>query len=115
MSSICISGCPGSSAPGSSLVFSPITPSPDRQRTPVIVGGDFNDVWGRLGRRFFEPAGFPVPHRPARTFPAWAPVLALDAVYVRGNLRVQHLFRSHLREARFASDHLPLYTELEFI
>jgi len=85
------------------------------QRTPVIVGGDFNDVWGRLGRRFFEPAGFHVPHRPARTFPAWAPVRALDAVYVRGNLRVLHLFRSHLREARFASDHIPLYTEMEFI
>jgi len=85
------------------------------QRTPVIVGGDFNDVWGRLGRRFFEPAGFQVPPRPARTFPAWAPVRALDAVYVRGNLRVLHLFRSHLVGARFASDHLPLYTELEFI
>ncbi len=85
------------------------------QRTPVIVGGDFNDVWGRLGRAFFEPAGFGVPHRPTRTFPAWAPVRALDAVYVRGNIRVLHLFRSHLREARFASDHLPLYAEIEFI
>jgi endonuclease/exonuclease/phosphatase family metal-dependent hydrolase len=85
------------------------------QRTPVIVGGDFNDVWGRLGRTFFEPAGFQMPQRPARTFPAWAPVRALDAVYVRGNLRVLHLFRSHLREARFASDHLPLYAELELI
>ena len=85
------------------------------QRTPVIVGGDFNDVWGRLGRTFFEPAGFQVPQRPACTFPAWAPVRALDAVYTRGNLRVLHLFRSHLREARFASDHLPLYAELEFI
>ncbi len=84
-------------------------------RSPVIVGGDFNDVWGRLGRTFFEPAGFHVPQRPAPTFPAWAPVRALDALYVRGNLRVHHLFRSHLREARFASDHLPLYAELEFI
>jgi len=85
------------------------------QRAPVIVGGDFNDVWGRLGRAFFEPTGFAVPTRPARTFPAWAPVRALDAVYVRGNIRVHHLFRSHLREARFASDHLPLYAELELV
>ena len=83
------------------------------QRTPVIVGGDFNDVWGRLGRTFFKPAGFQVPFRPARTFPAWAPVRALDAVYLRGNLRVLSLHRSHLREARFASDHLPLYSEVE--
>jgi endonuclease/exonuclease/phosphatase family metal-dependent hydrolase len=85
------------------------------QRTPVVVGGDFNDVWGRLGRTFFEPAGFLLPERPSRTFPAWAPVRALDAIYVRGSLRVNHLFRSHLREARFASDHLPLYAELEFL
>ena len=47
--------------------------------------------------------------------PAWAPVRALDAVYVRGALRVHHLHRSHLRQARFASDHLPLYAELELV
>lgn len=82
---------------------------------PVIVGGDFNDVWGRLARFFFEPAGFQVPERPVRTFPAWAPVRALDAVYARGPLRVRHLYRSHLRTARFASDHLPLYAELELV
>lgn len=85
------------------------------RRAPVVVGGDFNDVWGRLGRLFFEPAGFHVPERPARTFPAWAPVRALDSVYARGDLRVHHLYRSHLREARFASDHLPLYAELELV
>jgi endonuclease/exonuclease/phosphatase family metal-dependent hydrolase len=82
---------------------------------PVVVGGDFNDVWGRLGPAYFGPAGFHVPERPARTFPAWAPVRALDAIYARGALRVHHLFRSHLREARFASDHLPLFAELELV
>jgi endonuclease/exonuclease/phosphatase family metal-dependent hydrolase len=85
------------------------------ERAPVIVGGDFNDVWGQLGRSFFEPAGFHVPERSARTFPAWAPVRALDAIYVRGDQRVLHLFRSHLRAARFASDHLPLYAEIELV
>jgi endonuclease/exonuclease/phosphatase family metal-dependent hydrolase len=80
---------------------------------PVVVGGDFNDVWGRLGRIFFEPAGFEIPKRPARTFPAWAPVRALDALYVRGALRLHHLYRSHLLQARFASDHLPLHAEIE--
>lgn len=84
-------------------------------RTPVVVGGDFNDIWGRLGRVFFKPAGFHVPERPAPTFPAWAPVRALDAVYARGDLRVHHLHRSHLREARFASDHLPLFADLELV
>ena len=29
------------------------------QRTPVIVGGDFNDVWGRLGADVFRARGFP--------------------------------------------------------
>jgi endonuclease/exonuclease/phosphatase family metal-dependent hydrolase len=85
------------------------------RRTPVIVGGDFNDVWGRLGPAFFKPAEFHVPEQPARTFPAWAPVRALDAVYVRGDLRVHHIYRSHLREARFASDHLPLSADLELV
>ena len=82
-------------------------------RAPVIIGGDLNDVWGRLGRVHLAPAGFEGQARPARTFPAWAPVRALDAIYVRGDLKVRHLFRSHLRQARFASDHLPLYAELE--
>jgi endonuclease/exonuclease/phosphatase family metal-dependent hydrolase len=80
---------------------------------PVVVGGDLNDVWGRLGRLFFEPAGFLVPKRSALTFPAWAPVRPLDAIYTRGAIHLHHLYRSHLRRARFASDHLPLYAEIE--
>jgi endonuclease/exonuclease/phosphatase family metal-dependent hydrolase len=83
-------------------------------RTPVVVGGDLNDVWWTLGGSFFLPAGFSGQTSPARTFPAWAPVRALDGLYVRGDLRLRHVFRSHLREARFASDHLPLFAEMEF-
>lgn len=82
-------------------------------RTPVILGGDFNDVWETLGPAFLEPAGFHGQAPPPRTFPAWAPVRALDALYVRGDLRLRQVFRSHLREARFASDHLPLFAEVE--
>lgn len=82
-------------------------------KEPVIVAGDFNDVWGRLGRTFLEPSGFGRQHRPSRTFPAWAPVRALDGIYVRGGIRVHQMFRSQLKEARFASDHLPLFADLE--
>jgi endonuclease/exonuclease/phosphatase family metal-dependent hydrolase len=84
-------------------------------RTPIIVAGDFNDVWGTLGRKLLEPAGFEGQARPIRTFPAYAPVRALDAVYVRGSIRIKSIFRSHLRLAKQASDHLPLFAEIELL
>ena len=43
------------------------------------------------------------------------PVRALDAVYVRGGVRIRSIYRSHLRLARQASDHLPLFAEIEFL
>lgn len=57
--------------------------------SPLIIAGDFND-WGmQVGRAFatrlhvhevFERhAG-----KPARSFPAWLPMLRLDRIYVRG-------------------------------
>lgn len=82
-------------------------------RTPIIVGGDFNDLWGTLGKKYLEPAGFRGQGHPARTFPAYAPVRPLDGVYVRGDVRIAHIYRSHLKVARLASDHLPLFAELE--
>jgi endonuclease/exonuclease/phosphatase family metal-dependent hydrolase len=83
--------------------------------TPIIVAGDFNDLWGTLGKKLLEPAGFSGQQRPIRTFPAYAPVRALDAVYVRGEIRLRNVFRSHLRLARQASDHLPLFAEIELL
>ena len=82
-------------------------------RTPVVVGGDFNDVWGTLGERYLAPAGFSGPGRPARTFPSWAPMRALDAIYVRGDAKISTLHPSHLKDARAASDHLPLFAVIE--
>ena len=84
-------------------------------KAPHIVAGDFNDVWGTLGRKLLEPAGFEGQARPIRTFPAYAPVRALDAVYVRGGVRIRSIHRSHLRLASQASDHLPLFAEIEFL
>ena len=85
------------------------------QTTPIIVAGDFNDVWGTLGRKLLEPAGFEGQARPIRTFPAYAPVRALDAVYTRGKIRIRSIFRSHLGVARHASDHLPLFCEIDLL
>jgi endonuclease/exonuclease/phosphatase family metal-dependent hydrolase len=84
-------------------------------RTPVIVAGDFNDVWGTLGRRFLLPQGFRGPERPIFTFPAFAPARALDSVWVRGDVRIGRVYRSQLGLARTASDHLPLIAELELL
>jgi len=81
-------------------------------RTPVLIGGDFNDVLGSLGR-LLEPAGFRGAAKPPRTFPAFAPLRALDSIYVRGDLRLESLHASRLELARRASDHLPLVTDLE--
>lgn len=80
--------------------------------TPVLLAGDFNDVWGTLGQRFLVPASFRGPKRPLWTFPAWAPVRALDSLFVRGDVDVTSLERLRTRAARTASDHLPLLAEL---
>lgn len=81
-------------------------------RTPVVVGGDFNDVWGTLGPRMLVPEGFRGMPRPIATFPAYAPVRALDSVYVRGNLRLLDVRRARLKAATQASDHRPLIADL---
>lgn len=82
-------------------------------RTPILVAGDFNDVWGTLGKRLLVPADFRGGERPVRTFPAYAPVRALDSIYLRGSLELHRLHRSRLKLAARASDHLPLIGDCE--
>ena len=82
-------------------------------RTPVLVAGDFNDVWGTLGRKLLEPAGFRGMGQVIRTFPAYAPVRALDAIYVRGDVELVNAFSGRIAVARKASDHLPLIADLK--
>jgi endonuclease/exonuclease/phosphatase family metal-dependent hydrolase len=81
-------------------------------RTPVILAGDFNDFWGSLGEQWLTPEGFRGPTRRLRTFPAWAPIRALDAFYVRGDVELKGVHRSLLAGARWASDHLPLIADI---
>ncbi len=83
-------------------------------RTPVIVAGDLNDVWGTLGK-LLRPSGFRGMNKPIRTFPSYAPVRALDSVYVRGDIEVHKVQRSRLGLAKRASDHLPLIADLELL
>lgn len=84
-----------------------------QHRTPTIVAGDFNDVWGTLGKKVLEPAGFRRPGGSLRTFPAWAPVRALDSFRARGDLDIVRLERVRTALTRVASDHLPLLAELK--
>lgn len=81
-------------------------------RTPIIVGGDFNDVWGTLGTRHLRPLGFRSAEQRIATFPATAPVLALDSVYLLGDVDLIEFNRSRLEVARQASDHLPLIVDM---
>ncbi|ADI30322.1 endonuclease/exonuclease/phosphatase family protein [Methylotenera versatilis] len=62
---------------------------------PLIIAGDFND-WGmRTGRIFAERLNMHevFEHhagKPAKSFPAWLPMLRLDRIYVRG-FNVKHV------------------------
>lgn len=82
-------------------------------RTPTIVAGDFNDVWGTLARRLLGSAGFRGISSPLRTFPAYAPIRALDSVYVKGDVDILTVQRPRLEMAKWASDHLPVIADLE--
>jgi endonuclease/exonuclease/phosphatase family metal-dependent hydrolase len=79
--------------------------------TPVVVGGDLNDVYGGLGE-LLRPAGFRGVERRPLTFPAWGPMRALDAIFVRGNVDFLKLSRCDSELARRASDHRPLVADI---
>ena len=79
---------------------------------PLVVAGDFNDWSGRAERDFnheLELAEvFRTLHgRPARTWPAVAPVLPMDRVYCRGVIPLSAR-RLGLAPWRTLSDHTPL-------
>lgn len=83
-------------------------------QTPMIIGGDYNDVWSSMGR-IMQPEGFASAGGQIMTYPAALPARALDRVYYRGDLKAYHAFASRLKVARHASDHLPLVTDFELL
>ncbi len=83
------------------------------EQTPLIVAGDFNDVWDNLGKRVMLPAGFHLGSGQVRTFPAAAPLRRLDRVFYRGPIAAIGAFAGHTGLARRASDHLPLIVDFE--
>ncbi|MCK6187964.1 endonuclease/exonuclease/phosphatase family protein [Pseudomonas sp. EYE_354] len=81
---------------------------------PLVVAGDFNDWRQRadlsqsgLTEVFVQANG-----KPARTFPARLPLLALDRIYVR-NVKVHQPRVLNTRPWSHLSDHVPLSVEIE--
>jgi endonuclease/exonuclease/phosphatase family metal-dependent hydrolase len=84
-----------------------------RPATPLVIAGDYNDVWSSLGWLVMRGAGFVAAGKRIRTFPAAMPLRALDRVFYRGELRALHAFAGRTETARRASDHLPLVVDFE--
>ncbi len=87
---------------------------------PCIIAGDMNDWRHVLNRRLLRPAGFSCGSNrrsdsrwSIRTFPSFAPTGGLDKIFYRGPLRLLHVYRSRLKLARVASDHIPLIADFE--
>ncbi|HEU4516644.1 MAG TPA: endonuclease/exonuclease/phosphatase family protein [Steroidobacteraceae bacterium] len=81
---------------------------------PIVVAGDFNDWRALAHRRLVTEGGLTEVHatitgRPARTFPARAPWLRLDRIYVRNLEHRPVAIRA--RAWSKLSDHLPLAGE----
>jgi endonuclease/exonuclease/phosphatase family metal-dependent hydrolase len=91
-------------------------------RTPTIVGGDFNDWRSLLWPLFTNGLGFQSAtdsrtgrRRALATYPAFSPQGALDRIYFRGPLHLTGIHRGRLPVARMASDHLPIMAELDLL
>lgn len=80
---------------------------------PTIILGDFNE-W-RPEARVLEllPADYAV-LSPGRSFPAALPRLGLDRIVTGPGLAVRGVGVHRSKRARIASDHLPVWAEIEF-
>jgi endonuclease/exonuclease/phosphatase family metal-dependent hydrolase len=83
---------------------------------PTIVLGDFNATsrtraYRTLAGRLTEARRKPRRWGRVPTFPAWAPVLAIDHVFVSKDIVVERVSTPADPLARIASDHLPLVVD----
>ncbi len=87
---------------------------------PCLIAGDMNDWRGVLKRQRFSKHGFvcATNRRPGsrwsiKTFPSYAPTAGLDKIFYRGQLKLLHVYRSRLKLAKLASDHLPIIADFQ--
>jgi endonuclease/exonuclease/phosphatase family metal-dependent hydrolase len=85
----------------------------DRPDDRAVLAGDLNEwwLWGRPLKWLHEHF---VHTPPRRTFPAWAPTLALDRLWAHPGDMLRGVRAHRSRAARAASDHLPLVATLEW-
>ncbi len=78
----------------------------EQRRKPVIVGGDFNTLWGDYEMHLFMEASRLRSANPqgSPTFPSWAPRRQLDFILYSEGLEVENFEVPDIR----LSDHLPL-------
>ncbi len=81
--------------------------------TPLIVGGDLNDLWGSLGPKFLRPERLERAGALRNTFPAALPLRPLDGIFFRGSVQLKHFEVGSSRLAKTASDHRPLIADFE--
>ncbi len=79
----------------------------------VILAGDFNCAPGSAPFRALCD-GMRSATAGARTFPSWLPIAPIDHILVRGPLDVVRGGRWTRGPVRRASDHLPVFAELEY-
>lgn len=88
-------------------------------REPVILLGDFNSlprgrVYGQITRRLRD-GHLAAEERsgPRRTFPSPLPMFRIDYIFVDPRLRVRRVRTLANPRTRLASDHLPLFADIE--
>ncbi|MDH3393149.1 MAG: endonuclease/exonuclease/phosphatase family protein [Desulfobulbaceae bacterium] len=87
---------------------------------PVLIGGDFNDWRTLLAPVFIDILNFSCAtnrknghQSPLETYPAFSPTGSLDKIFCRGGLEIIRGRRCRLGVSKVASDHLPVYADLE--
>lgn len=88
---------------------------------PLILGGDFND-WNNFAAQHLtsslklQEVFLAKQNKFARTFPAWAPMLRLDRIYIRG-FSVEKAHRLTANYWRYLSDHIAIeaYIKPQFL
>ena len=83
----------------------------DHHSLPIIIGGDFNDLWQNLCRKVFLANHYTLALGRTKTFPAIYPSRALDRVFYKGKVQMVNSFAGHTDLAHQASDHLPIIVD----